>query len=219
MTDANIEKRENGRGTPGNGAAAGKPDRAAAEAAVRTLLQWIGEDPDREGLVDTPKRVVKAYEELFAGYNSDPEDFLRRTFSETEGYDEMVILRDIRFESHCEHHMLPVIGRAHVAYLPDRRVIGISKLARLVEVYGKRLQIQERMTTQIATAIHRVLEPKGVAVVLRAAHQCMTCRGVHKPGVTMTTSHMIGAFRADAATRQEFLSMVCDSGRGGYGEV
>ena len=217
MTDADPGKRETETNGAGNDSA--RPSRDEAEAAVRTLLHWIGEDPGREGLLDTPKRVVKAYEELFAGYNSDPEEILQRTFSETEGYDEMVILRDIRFESHCEHHMLPVIGRGHVAYLPDRRVVGISKLARVIEAYSKRLQIQERMTAQIANAIQNVLEPKGVAVVLRAAHQCMTCRGVHKPGVTMTTSHMIGAFRSNPATRQEFLSMVCDSGRGGYSEA
>ncbi|KAF0144319.1 MAG: GTP cyclohydrolase I [Rhodospirillaceae bacterium] len=185
-----------------------RPSRDEAEEAVRTLLRWAGEDPNREGLRDTPKRVVKAYEEFFAGYYQDPEEVLRRTFEELEGYDEIVALRDIRFESHCEHHMAPIIGKAHVAYLPDRRVVGISKLARVVELYAKRLQIQEKMTAQIANAINDVLRPKGVAVVIEAAHQCMTCRGIHKPGVTMVTSRMLGAFREDPATRREFLTII-----------
>ncbi len=186
------------------------PSREEAEAAVRTLLKWAGDDPDREGLRDTPRRVVNAYTEWFAGYREDPEAFLERTFSETEGYDEMVVLTDIRFESHCEHHMAPIIGRAHVAYLPDRRVVGLSKLARLIEVFSRRLQIQEKMTAQIANALDRVLQPKGAAVIVEATHHCMTTRGVHKPGVTMVTSRMLGAFRNDQATRREFLAMVGD---------
>lgn len=185
-----------------------RPSRDEAEEAVRTLIRWAGDDPAREGLVDTPSRVVRSYEEFFAGYAADPISILERTFEETGGYDEIVLLRDIRFESHCEHHMAPIIGRAHVAYLPHRRVVGISKLARLVEVYGKRLQIQEKMTAQIANTIDSILEPKGVAVVIEAAHQCMTTRGVHKPGVTMVTSRMLGAFRDDVSTRREFLAMV-----------
>ncbi len=198
-----------------NGAVdAARPSRAEAEAAVRTLLLWAGDDPTREGLRETPARVAKAYEEYFSGYEADPVALLRRTFEETEGYDEIVLLRDIRFESHCEHHMAPVVGRAHVAYLPHRRVVGISKLARLVEVYARRLTIQEKMTAQIAGAINDVLEPKGVAVVIEAAHQCMTTRGVHKPGVTMVTSRMLGAFRDDQSTRREFLAMIGDTGSG-----
>lgn len=196
--------------TESAGASAGveRPNREEAEAAVRTLLRWAGDDPGREGLKDTPSRVVRAYEEFFSGYGIDPVDVLKRTFEETDGYDEMVLLRDIRFESHCEHHLAPIIGRAHVAYLPHRRVVGISKLARLVEAFARRLQIQEKMTVQIANAINEVLEPKGVAVVVEAAHQCMTTRGVHKPGVTMVTSRMLGAFRDDPTTRREFLAMI-----------
>jgi GTP cyclohydrolase I len=186
----------------------GQPDRAEAEAAVRTLIRWAGDDPDREGLVGTPARVVRAYEEFFSGYGIDPVEVLSRTFEETEGYDEMVVLRDIRFESHCEHHMAPIIGRAHIAYLPRRRVVGISKLARLLEVYSRRLQIQEKLTAQIANTIDEVLQPRGVAVVLDAAHQCMTTRGIHKPGSSMVTSRMLGAFRSDASTRREFLSII-----------
>jgi GTP cyclohydrolase I len=186
----------------------GRPSRAEAEAAMRTLLLWAGDNPDREGLVDTPARVVRAYEEFFAGYAQDPVELLARTFEETDGYDEMVVLRDIRLESHCEHHVVPIIGRAHVAYLPHRRVVGISKLARVVDLYAKRLQIQEKLTAQVANAINEVLQPKGVAVVIEAAHQCMTTRGIHKPGVTMVTSRMLGAFRDDAATRREFLAMI-----------
>ncbi|HYE49171.1 MAG TPA: GTP cyclohydrolase I FolE [Azospirillaceae bacterium] len=188
--------------------AAGRPSRAEAEAAVRTLLRWAGDDPDREGLRGTPDRVVRSYEEFFSGYGVDPVEFLKRTFEETDGYDEMVVLRDIRFESHCEHHMVPIIGRAHVAYLPRTRVVGISKLARVVEAYAKRLQIQEKMTAQIANTIEDVLQPLGVAVVIEAAHQCMTTRGVHKAGVTMVTSRMLGAFRDDPSTRREFLAMI-----------
>ena len=185
-----------------------RPSREEAEAAVRTLLRWAGDDPDREGLRDTPARVVRAYEEFFSGYAEDPVALLTRSFEETEGYDEMVVLRDIRLESHCEHHMVPIIGRAHVAYLPAGRVVGISKLARVVEAYAKRLQIQEKLTAQIANTIQDVLQPKGVAVVVEAAHQCMTTRGVHKHGVTMVTSRMLGAFRDDPSTRREFLSII-----------
>ena len=196
-------------------AAAGRPSRAEAEEAVRTLLRWAGDDPEREGLLGTPDRVVRAYEEWFAGYAIDPVDFLKRTFEETEGYDEMVVLRDIRFESFCEHHMAPIIGRAHVAYLPDKRVVGISKLARLVEVFAKRLQIQEKLTAQIANTLQDVLLPRGVAVVVEAAHQCMTTRGVHKPGVTMVTSRMLGGFRDDPSTRREFLAILGNPASGG----
>ena len=185
-----------------------RPSRDAAEQAVRTLIRWAGDDPDREGLVGTPDQVVRSYEEFFAGYEEDPRQMLQRTFEETDGYDEMVILRDIRLESYCEHHMVPIIGKAHVAYLPGERVVGISKLARVVEAYAKRLQIQEKMTAQIANAIEEALRPQGVAVVIEAAHQCMTTRGVHKPGVTMVTSRMLGAFRENAETRREFLSMI-----------
>ncbi|MBI2240396.1 MAG: GTP cyclohydrolase I FolE [Magnetospirillum gryphiswaldense] len=186
----------------------GKPSREQAEEAVRTLIRWAGDDPDREGLVGTPDRVVRSYEEFFAGYDLDPGEMLARTFEETDGYDEMVILRDIRLESHCEHHMVPIIGKCHVAYLPDRRVVGISKLARVVEVFAKRLQIQEKLTAQIANTINEVLQPKGVAVIIEAAHQCMTTRGIHKPGVTMVTSRMLGVFRDNPATRKEFMSLV-----------
>jgi len=199
-----------------SGRESGRPSRAEAEAAVRTLIRWAGDDPDREGLAGTPDRVVRSYEEFFAGYEVDPVELLQRTFEEVDGYDEMVVLRDIRMESYCEHHIVPIIGRAHVAYLPRRRVVGISKLARVVEVYAKRLQIQEKLTAQIANTIDEVLQPQGVAVVIEAAHQCMTTRGVHKPGVTMVTSRMLGAFRTDASTRREFLSMIGNpSNRGG----
>jgi GTP cyclohydrolase IA len=189
-----------------------KPTREQAEAAVRTLLRWAGDDPDREGLRDTPSRVARAYQEFFVGYDTDPVAVLERTFEETDGYDEIVLLRDIRLESTCEHHMAPIIGRVHVAYLPHRRVVGISKLARVVDAYAKRLQIQEKLTAQIANTIQEVLEPRGVAVVIEAAHQCMTTRGVHKPGVTMVTSRMLGAFRDDPATRRELLSMIGNRG-------
>jgi len=191
-----------------------RPNRAEAEAAVRTLLLWAGDDPDREGLIDTPSRVARAYEEFFAGYGSDPVEMLARSFEETDGYDEMVVLRDIRLESHCEHHMVPIIGKAHIAYLPNGRVVGISKLARVIETYAKRLQIQEKLTAQIANTIESVLKPKGVAVVIEAAHQCMTTRGVHKPGVSMVTSRMLGEFRTNDSTRREFLSIIAGS-RGG----
>ena len=185
-----------------------RPSREAAEAAVRTLIEWAGDDPERPGLRGTPDRVVRSFEEFFRGYDTDPVELLQRTFDEINGYDEIVMLKDIRFESHCEHHMAPIIGKAHIAYLPDHRVIGISKLARLVEVYAKRLQIQEKMTAQIAGTLSDVLQPKGVAVVIEAAHQCMTTRGVHKPGVSMVTSTMLGAFREDSSTRREFLALV-----------
>jgi GTP cyclohydrolase IA len=185
-----------------------RPTREEAEAAIRTLLRWAGDDPNREGLIDTPARVARAYEEFFEGYGVDPVALLERTFEETDGYDEIVLLRDIRLESHCEHHMVPIIGRAHVAYLPHRRVVGISKLARVVDAYARRLQIQEKLTAQIANTIQQVLEPRGVAVVIEAAHQCMTTRGVHKPGVTMVTSRMLGAFRDDPTTRREVLAMI-----------
>ena len=185
-----------------------RPTREEAQEAVRTLIRWAGDDPTREGLLGTPDRVVRAYDEFFAGYESDPVEILRRTFEEIAGYDEMVVLKDIRFESHCEHHMLPIVGKAHIAYLPDRRVVGISKLARIVEAYARRLQIQEKMTAEIANAIDQVLQPKGVAVMIDAAHQCMTTRGVHKPGVSMVTSRMLGAFRDNPSTRREFLSII-----------
>jgi GTP cyclohydrolase I len=185
-----------------------RPTRAEAEEAVRTLIRWSGDDPAREGLVSTPERVVRAYEEWFAGYGEDPEELLQRTFEESGGYDEIVLLRDIRFESHCEHHMAPIIGKVHIGYLPRTRVLGISKLARLVEVYAKRLQIQERMTAEIANALERVLNPKGVAVVVEAMHTCMTTRGVRKAAATMVTSRMLGIFRDRPATRQEFLAAV-----------
>ncbi len=189
-----------------------RPSRAEAELAVRTLIRWAGDDPDREGLVGTPDRVVRSYEEFFAGYDEDPVAMLERTFEETDGYDEMVVLRDIRLESHCEHHMVPIIGKAHVAYLPGKRVVGISKLARVLEVYAKRLQIQEKLTAQVANTIQTVLQPRGVAVVIEAAHQCMTTRGIRKPGVTMVTSRMLGAFRDDPRTRQEFMAMIGSGG-------
>jgi GTP cyclohydrolase IA len=185
-----------------------KPSREEAEAAVRTLIRWAGDDPDREGLRATPARVVRAYEEWFAGYMDDPRDYLKRTFDETGGYDEVVVLRDIRFESHCEHHIAPIIGRVHIGYLPRNRVVGISKLARLVEVFARRLQIQEKMTAEIASCLDVVLKPHGVAVVTEATHQCMTTRGVHKTGVSMVTSRMLGVFRDHAETRQEFLAAI-----------
>lgn len=185
-----------------------KPSRAEAEEAVRVLLRWTGDDPRREGLHDTPARVCRAYEHYGSGYDADPEEILSRTFAETEGYDEMVVLRDIRMESHCEHHLAPIIGKVHVAYLPRNRVVGISKLARVVDAYSKRLQIQEKLTAQIAGAIERTLKPRGVAVVIEAIHHCMTTRGVHKPGTSMVTSKMTGAFRDDPSTRREFLSLI-----------
>jgi GTP cyclohydrolase I len=185
-----------------------RPTREEAEAAVRTLILWAGDDPGREGLLGTPDRVVRSYEEFFGGYKVDPVDFLKRTFEEVDGYDEMVVLRNIRFESYCEHHMVPIVGMAHVAYLPRHRVVGISKLARVVEAYAKRLQIQEKMTAQIANTVEEVLQPYGVAVVIEGEHQCMTTRGVHKPGVSMVTSRMLGAFRTNPETRREFLAII-----------
>ncbi|KNH03676.1 GTP cyclohydrolase I type 1 [Candidatus Burkholderia brachyanthoides] len=185
--------------------------REEAEAAVRVLLRWAGDDPRREGLIDTPARVVRAYEEFFQGYEQNPHEILSRTFSEVQGYDEMIVLKDIRFESYCEHHMVPIIGRAHVAYLPNKRVVGISKLSRLVDAFAKRLQIQEKMTAQIADTLNEVLQPIGVGVILEAAHQCMSTRGVHKAGVSMVTSRMLGSFRDDPSTRREFLSIVGNS--------
>jgi GTP cyclohydrolase I len=194
--------------SPQNNGVTARPTREEAEDAVRTLIRWAGDDPQREGLLDTPNRVVRSYEEFFAGYQDDPSQILSRTFSEVEGYDEMIVLTDIRFESHCEHHMVPIIGKAHIAYMPKHRVVGISKLARLVEVYAKRLQIQEKMTAQIADTLNDILQPNGVAVVIEASHQCMTTRGVHKPGVAMVTSRMLGAFRDNPSTREEFLAMI-----------
>ncbi|MGN6514218.1 MAG: GTP cyclohydrolase I FolE [Rhizomicrobium sp.] len=185
-----------------------RPSREQAEAAVRTLLQWAGDDPAREGLIDTPARVARAFEDWFSGYGEDPETYLARTFEEVEGYDDMIILKDIRFESHCEHHLAPIIGRAHVGYLPNNKVVGISKLARVVEAYARRLQVQEKMCAQIAHCIDTVLQPKGVAVVIEASHQCMTTRGIHKTGVTMVTSTMHGEFRKNPLTRREFLSVI-----------
>ena len=186
----------------------GEPSREEVERAVRTLIAWAGDDPEREGLRETPDRVARAFKEWFSGYGEDPYAFLQSTFEETDGYDEMVVLRDIRFESHCEHHLAPIIGKVHIAYLPNHRIVGISKLARLVEVYSRRLQIQEKLTAQIANAIDEVLEPLGVAVCVEAAHQCMTTRGVHKAGVTMVTNRMLGQFRSDPKTRREFLAMI-----------
>jgi GTP cyclohydrolase I len=201
---------------PDDTASSTRPTREEAEAAVRTLLRWACDDPAREGLHDTPARVVRAYEEWFEGYHVDPVALLERTFEEVEGYDEIVLLRDIRVESVCEHHMAPIIGRAHVAYLPGRRVVGISKLARVVDAFAKRLQIQEKLTAQIANTINEVLQPRGTAVVIEAAHQCMTTRGVHKAGTSLVTSRMLGAFRDDATTRRELMAMI---GRGAAGPM
>ncbi len=185
-----------------------KPSRSEAEAAVKTLILWAGDDPEREGLCDTPKRVVKAYEEFFSGYEVDAENALKRTFEEVDNYDEMIVLCGIDFASHCEHHMVPIIGKVHIGYLPNQRVVGISKLARVVEIYAKQLQIQERFTAQIAHTIDKILMPKGVGVVVEGAHQCMTMRGVKKPGVMMKTSYMTGLFRKDQRTRKEFLNLI-----------
>ncbi len=192
-----------------------RPTREEAESAIRTLIRWAGDDPAREGLRDTPTRVAKSYLEFFKGYDEDPVAMLERTFEEVEGYDEIVLLRDIRLESHCEHHMVPIIGRAHVAYLPHRRVVGISKLARVVDAYAHRLQIQEKLTAQICNTINDVLRPRGTAVIIEAAHECMTTRGVHKTGVSMVTSRMLGAFRDDPTTRRELLSMIANRPTGG----
>ena len=185
-----------------------RPSRSEAEDAVRTLLRWAGDDPGREGLLDTPGRVVRAYEQWFRGYGEDPEVMLQRTFEEVEGYDEMVVLRDIRFESYCEHHLAPIIGKAHVGYIPTDRVVGISKLARVVDAFAKRMQVQEKMNAQIASTLFNVLKPHGVAVVLEGEHHCMSTRGVHKPGVTMVTSTMLGEFRSNPSTRKEFLQFI-----------
>ena len=185
-----------------------KPSRTEAEAAVKTLLAWAGEDVKREGLKDTPKRVVKAYEDWFSGYNEDPKEVLKKTFSELDGYDEIIMLRDIRIESHCEHHIAPFIGSAHVAYLPKKRVVGISKIARITKIFSKRMQVQEKLTAQIANCIQEVLKPRGVAVVVEAQHQCMTTRGINAPGISMVTSQLLGKFRTDASTRREFFSMI-----------
>jgi GTP cyclohydrolase I len=192
----------------GNHSPRRRPSRNEAEAAVRTLIEWAGDDPEREGLKGTPGRVVRSFEEFFQGYDTDPVELLRRTFEETEGYDEMVVLKDIRFESHCEHHMAPIIGKAHVAYLPKNRVIGISKLARLVEVYARRLQTQEHLTSQIATAIDEILKPRGVAVMIEAEHMCMSLRGVEKPGALTVTTHFAGAFRDDPTEQVRFMTML-----------
>jgi GTP cyclohydrolase IA len=197
---------EGGRGEGGR-AEDGRPDRAEVEAAFRTIIRWTGDDPERDGLIETPARVARAFEEFFVGYTKDPVEILQKTFEEIEGYDEMIVLRGIRFESHCEHHMAPIIGQAWVAYVPSGRVVGISKLARVVEVYAKRLQIQEKMTAQIANTINDVLKPQGVGVIIKASHHCMTTRGIHKPGSDLVTSRMLGCFRDNPLTRQEFLSM------------
>lgn len=187
---------------------AARPDRADVEAAFRTIIRWAGDDPERDGLIETPARVARSFEEFFIGYAQDPVEILQKTFEEIEGYDEMIVLRGIRFESHCEHHMAPIIGQAWVAYVPSGRVVGISKLARVVEVYAKRLQIQEKMTAQIANTINDVLKPQGVGVIIKASHHCMTTRGVHKPDSDLVTSRMLGCFRDNPLTRQEFLSMI-----------
>jgi len=204
-----------GAARPNERPGAARPTQAQAEDAIRTLIRWAGDNPEREGLLDTPSRVAKSYLEFFGGYAEDPVALLERTFEEVEGYDEIVLLRDIRLESHCEHHMVPIIGRAHVAYLPHRRVVGISKLARVVDAYAHRLQIQEKLTAQIANTIQDVLQPLGTAVIIEAAHECMTTRGVHKTGVSMVTSRMLGVFRDDPATRRELLSMIASRPQGG----
>ena len=185
-----------------------RPSNAEAEKAVRTLISFVGENPDREGLLDTPKRVVKAYRDWYAGYDQDPREFLSKTFSETGGYDEIVMLKDIRVESHCEHHMAPFIGSAHVAYLPNKRVVGISKLARVTRIFSKRMQVQEKLTAEIANCLQDVLKPRGVAVVIEAQHECMTTRGINEPGISMVTSQLLGKFRTDSSTRREFYSMI-----------
>ena len=203
MNDSVETRHRQGKARP-----AARPSRAQAEEAVRTLLRWAGDEPEREGLDGTPARVVRAYEEWFAGYFKDPREYLLRTFEEVAGYDEMVLLRDIRFESHCEHHMAPIIGRVHIGYLPRRRVVGISKLVRLVDVYAKRMQVQEKMTAEIASCLNSVLKPAGVGVVVEGIHECMTTRGVHRSDVSMVTSRMLGVFRTNFKTRQEFLAAI-----------
>ena len=211
MNNAVVERRTS---TPSHTAseARRRPSRAEAEAAVRTLIEWAGDDPDREGLRGTPDRVVRAYEEFFAGYAEDPVALLATTFEESAAYDEMIVLRDVRLESHCEHHIVPILGKAHIGYLPADRVVGVSKLARLVEVFAKRMQIQEVLTSQVANTIQEVLEPRGVGVVIEAAHQCMTTRGIRKPGVSLVTSRMLGEFRDDRTLRREFLSRIGSRG-------
>jgi len=194
-----------------SGKTTGRPTQEEAEEAVRTLILWAGDDPEREGLLETPARVARSYNEFYAGYDQDPEQVLMKTFEETGGYDEMVLIRDIALDSHCEHHMVPISGKAHVAYIPNNRVVGISKLARVVEIFSKRLQIQEKMTVDIAATIDRVLKPQGVAVVIEASHQCMTTRGIRKPGADTVTSQMLGSFRDDPSTRREFLAMIRNS--------
>lgn len=191
-----------------------KPTREQAEQAVKTLIAWAGDDPAREGLLETPRRVVDSYLEFFAGYQEDPDQVLSKTFEEVEDYDEMVLLKNMRVESHCEHHMVAIIGKAHIAYIPDKRVVGISKLARLLDIYAHRLQTQETMTAQIADTIERVLKPKGVAVVIDAAHQCMTTRGVHKTETSTITSRLLGSFKTDPRTRQEFMNLIASSSVG-----
>lgn len=208
-----LDRLSKKRSVAGKAKSLRRPSREVAEDAVRTLISWSGDDPDREGLVGTPARVVRAYEEWFAGYFEDPREYLRRTFEEVGGYDEIVLLRDIQFESHCEHHMAPIIGRVHIGYLPRDRVVGISKLVRLVDAYSKRLQVQEKMTAEIAKCLNSVLKPYGVGVVVEASHECMTTRGVHKPGVTMVTSCLLGTFRTRPETREEFLSAISLKGR------
>jgi GTP cyclohydrolase I len=206
MSSSNVQPLERGK-TP---EADAKPRRAEVEAAVRTLIRWTGDDPERDGLHETPSRVARAFEEFFVGYAQDPVEILQKTFEEIEGYDEMIVLRGIRFESHCEHHMAPIVGKAWVAYIPNGRVVGISKLARVVETYAKRLQIQEKMTAQIANTINEVLKPQGVGVIIKATHHCMTTRGIHKPDTDLVTSRMLGVFRENPITRQEFLNMAAE---------
>ena len=196
------------KSSPSGASANTHPTRSEAEEAVRTLIRWMGDDPTREGLIDTPKRVIKSYAELFSGYTQDPSEILERTFEETDGYGDIVLLKDIRVESYCEHHLIPITGVAHVAYIPENRVVGISKLARTVELFSKRLQIQEKLTSQVANAINDTLKPKGVAVLIEAEHGCMTTRGVHKPGVNMVTKTLIGCFKENPDLRTEFLSLI-----------
>jgi len=207
MSNVKVLERERGAAVPK------RPDRAEVEHAFRTIIRWTGDDPTRDGLIETPSRVARAFEEFFIGYSQNPMAVLQKTFEEIEGYDEMITLRGVRFESHCEHHMAPIVGQAWVGYIPNGRVVGISKLARVVEIYAKRLQIQEKMTAQIANTINDVLKPQGVAVLIKAQHHCMTTRGIHKPGTDLVTSRMLGCFRDNLATRQEFLSMTTERDR------
>ena len=207
MSSSNVQPLERAKNPD---AEDGKPRRVEVEAAVRTLIRWTEDDPGRDGLHETPSRVARAFEEFFVGYALDPVEILQKTFEEIEGYDEMIVLRGIRFESHCEHHMAPIVGKAWVAYIPNGRVVGISKLARVVETYAKRLQIQEKMTAQIANTINEVLKPQGVGVIIKATHHCMTTRGIHKPDTDLVTSRMLGVFRENPITRQEFLNMAAE---------